>query len=165
MIKFPELLKQKLLYRNSNDLRFPSVAKLLEHRVAEDRLTAELARLIWKRVWARNQAQDLRRGYDADILELLPATASWVQQSWNCPHSISIRKHALNEVLGMSGVEPLYRQRKERINGQWESVSTDIVFAEYLNSGDPYVPTLIWRVGSNGDPFIGCWGDLPEVQP
>lgn len=165
MIKSPNLLRQRLSERahTPNECRFPSVAQLLKHHVAEDRLTAELARLIWKKVWAHNQAYNLRKGYGSDILELLPATRAWVLQCHNMPHSRSIRKHALNEVLGMHGIEVLYRQRKERINGEWVDVNTDIVFAEYLNSGDPYVPTLIWRVGGMG-PLIGCWGDLPEVK-
>lgn len=155
--------------RNSNDSdtttarRFPTAQRLVDSNIAPDLETAEVARLLWRQVWAFPEKQRLKYGLSTPVLDELPQTRAWLRSSYNGHTPISIRREALNELLGFHGVEPLYKTRRERINGAWETVNTDEVFARYLNAGDPYVATLIFRVNATG-PTIGCWGDLPEVN-
>lgn len=138
---------------------FPSIENLLRQGIADSPEQAMAASLLWKRVWANYESHNLRRGGDTPILDQLPATRRWVRACFHRPASLQVRHEALNELLGFYGVEPLYKTRKER----GELISTDEIFAWYLNSGDPYAATLIFRVGKTG-PTIGCWGDLPEVS-
>lgn len=152
--------------RNSNDSntaparRFPTAQRLVDSNIAPDLETAEVARLLWRQVWANPERQRLKYGLSTPVLDELPGTRAWLRSSYNDHTPISIRREALNELLGFQGVEPLYKTRHEPGFGQ---VSTDQVIARYLNAGDPYVATLIFRVNSTG-PTIGCWGDLPEVN-
>lgn len=138
---------------------FPSIEKLLKERVAESPEQALAASLLWKRNWANFETYNVFHGGDTAVLDQLPTTRRWVRACHHRPKPLEVRREALNELLGFHGVEPLYKSRKEK----GELISTDEVFARYLNAGDPYAATLIFRVGRTG-PTIGCWGDLPEVN-
>lgn len=139
---------------------FPSIENLLRNNLADSPEQAMAASLLWKRNWAALEGRNVFDGGDTPVLDQLPATRRWVRACYHRPRPSEMRREALNELLGFHGVEPLYKTRHEPGRGQ---VSTDEIFAHYLNAGDPYVPTLIFRVGRTG-PRIGCWGDLPEVN-
>jgi hypothetical protein len=72
----------------------------------------------------------------------LPAGKRRVDECYNPPKTCDIRMNCLNELFGTHGVE-FMRLR----NGQ---------FADYLNTGDTYAPTIIF---ANGRYYIGSWGD------
>ena len=139
--------------------RFPSIENLLKQGIADSPEQALAASLLWKRNWAALEGCNVFDGGDTPILDQLPATRRWVRACYHRPRPSEVRREALNELLGFHGVEPLYKTRKEG----GELISTDEIFARYLNAGDPYAATLIFRVGRTG-PTIGCWGDLPEVN-
>lgn len=139
---------------------FPSIENLLRNNIADSPEQALAASLLWKRNWASFEIYNVVHGGDTPILDQLPATRRWVRSCYHRSKPSEVRREALNELLGFHGVEPLYKTRHEP---GWGQVSTDEIFARYLNAGDPYVPTLIFRVGKTG-PTIGCWGDLPEVN-
>ena len=139
---------------------FPSIEKLLKERIAESPEQALAASLLWKRNWASIEGRKLVFGGETPVLDQLPATRRWIRLCHHRPNASEVRREALNELLRFHGVEPLYKTRHEPGFGQ---VSTDQVIARYLNAGDPYAATLIFRVGRTG-PTVGCWGDLPEVD-
>ena len=139
---------------------FPSIENLLRNNIADSHEQALAASLLWKRVWANFETLKLSYGGDTPILDQLPATRRWVRLCHHRPHPREVRREALNELLGFHGAVPLYKTRHEP---GWGQVYTDEIFAHYLNAGDPYAATLIFRVGKTG-PTIGCWGDLPEVN-
>lgn len=138
---------------------FPSVENLLRNHIADSPEQALAASLLWKRNWASSESYKVFNGGDTPVLDQLPATRAWVRSCYHRPHTLEVRREAINELLRFHGVEPLYKTRKEK----GELISTDEIFAHYLNAGDPYAATLIFRVGRTG-PTIGCWGDLPEVN-
>lgn len=139
---------------------FPSIENLLRQGIADSPEQALAASLLWKRNWINFETYNVFHGGDTPVLDQLPATRRWVRACYHRPKPLEVRREALNELLGFHGVEPLYKTRHEP---GWGQVSTDEIFARYLNAGDPYVATLIFRVGRTG-PTIGCWGDLPEVN-
>jgi hypothetical protein len=56
--------------------------------------------------------------------------------------------HALNAIEpGLFGLESFQTRKGE--------------YVEYLNAGDTYAPTLIYRAGRY---FVGCWGDIAERE-
>lgn len=138
---------------------FPSIENLLRQGIADSPEQALTASLLWKRVWANSEISNVHNGGDTPILDQLPATLRWVRGCFHRPAALQVRREALNELLGFHGVEPLYKTRKEG----GELIFTNDIFAWYLNAGDPYAITLIFRVGRTG-PTIGCWGYLPEVN-
>lgn len=139
---------------------FPSIENLLRNNIADFTEQALAASLLWKRNWANFEIHNVFHGGDTPILDQLPATRRWVRACYHRPRPLEVRREALNELLGFHGVELLYKTRHEP---GWGQVSTDEILAHYLNAGDPYVATLIFRVGKTG-PTIGCWGELPEVN-
>lgn len=75
-------------------------------------------------------------------LEALPAGAARVQECYHAPTTPDVRLHCLAACGELHGVEGVQSQ-----NGEW---------ADYLNAGDTYAPTLIrwrgrYRVQSLGD--------------
>ena len=141
--------------------RFPTVKALLDRGITDDPLVATVARLLWKKDWAYKA---VRGNYpEIRILDRLPGTRRWAFGCHHYPKSPEVRREALNELLGYFGVEPIYHTRIEGRGDNREVVSTDSLAAHYLNGGDPYVTTLIFPTGS-GTPYIGCWGDHPEVN-
>lgn len=90
-----------------------------------------------------------RRIFEMSRAELLETTAGAARdrECYNAPETWDIRMHALNAAGGFHGVESL------------QTESTD-EYAEYLNAGDSYAPTVIYwrgkyRIQSVGD-FVEC---------
>lgn len=69
-------------------------------------------------------------------------------ECWHAPKTYDLRMHALNAIdAGLHGVESA-----ESVNGE---------YAEYLNTGDTYAPTLIyWR----GNYRVQSLGDFIETM-
>ena len=77
---------------------------------------------------------------------------TWEAQCLNPPSYHERLMCALDEIAETHGVEALWGA------GQyWPEY-------EYLNAGDTYAPTLIYKLES-GRFFVGCWGDLVEKHP
>ena len=86
-----------------------------------------------------------------------PSTQRWVDQCWHRPSSIELQMHALNALMECHGVESHYLEslRMDQgvdVNGQplEDSVEVGIEFT-YLNTGDDYIPTLIFL---EGEPYV-----------
>lgn len=156
------VLSALLEHYDSSSRRFPSAAALMKAGVADYDELAEAARQLWKRDWASAEIGRLRHGGATPVLDLLPQTRAFAKSCLPANFKLG-RLHALNEILGYHGIEEIPTQRRERINGVWETVTGNGIVALYLNAGDPYAPTLILRSDS-GTPVIGCWGDMPEVN-
>lgn len=99
----------------------------------------------------------------SELGEKFPRTQSWVNQCWNMPKVVEIRRHAVDEALGTYGVERVCSDDQPgglRIRGGRE--------LEYCNTGDSYGQTICWefRRGLFGRElvrvFIGSWGDWVE---
>lgn len=78
-------------------------------------------------------------------LETLPAGAKRVAECYHPPKTWDVRMECLNAICdGAFGVESV------QVRDEWLT---------YLNTGDPYTPTLIyWR----GRYRVACWGDIVE---
>lgn len=141
--------------------RFPSVAALIKSGITNDPLVAAVARLLWKKDWAyaavRGNYPEIR------ILDRLPSTRRWAFGCLRYPKSVETRREALNELLGYYGIEDIRKCWYEGRGENRQLVNSNMVVAYYLNGLDPYTNTLIFPVNS-GTPYIGCWGDHPEVN-
>lgn len=153
-----------LLFRqpDAENRRFPSVSALLKSRITDDPMIATVARLLWKKRWAYDAIHNLDPEA-VEILSLLPNTYCWASRCFNYPRSPEVLREALNELLGFFGVENIYHSRVEGRGADRQVVSTGSLAARYLDGGDPYVTTLIFPT-SSGTPYIGCWGEHPEVN-
>jgi len=133
-------------------MRAPSEKALLN---AFRDLTRENAKLI--RALAR--ATD-----DEELLEQLvndnvPGTARYVRSMFSSPYRshmwrVTVALHAMNEIMGTYGVEALGPD----VGGPNPPPY------EYLNSGDTYATTLVYR-RSDDSLHIGSWGDVAERHP
>ena len=65
--------------------------------------------------------------------------------TYHPPHTSHLRLCLLDELANTHGVEAF-----QVSNGDW---------CDYLNAGDPYVPTLI---SFRGRYQVACWGDIVE---
>ena len=65
---------------------------------------------------------------------------------------VTVALHAIDKIMGTYGVEPL------------GPVGTSGPPYEYLNTGDSYGTTLIYRK-STDNLFIGDWGSIAERHP
>lgn len=117
-------------------MNYPSVKTL----VTALRITEEQAKLV--RGVMMKQVRVTDNG-------LFPETNKWLRLCFNPPSGHDLRMSALNEVIGGFGVEVL---------GDVNNYPPDIQ-AEYINTGDTYSATIIYR---DGRYFVGCWGDLAE---
>ncbi len=81
-----------------------------------------------------------------------PKTNEWAASCYNYPRRIDLILSALNELLGTFGVEA-FNSRESRM----------LAIAEYLNTGDTYTPTIIFRHDS-GSFRISSWGDFFEAN-
>lgn len=81
-----------------------------------------------------------------------PVTNKWIAQCWNKPRRIELILSALNELLKCSGVEA-FRARGDQYHA----------CAEYLNTGDTYSPTILFRHDS-GTFRLTTWGDYFEAN-
>lgn len=129
-------------------MRAPSTKRLME---AFD-LTRNQARII------RDLAHAVDDGGLADLVEgnpLLDATDSYVRSLYSDPYRsdcwrVTVALHGIDEIVGGFGVECFGPER-----------SGDFAPAyEYINFGDTYGTTLIYRRA--GSLFIGDWGSIME---
>lgn len=95
--------------------------------------------------------REARRVFDMSRVELLalPVCAARERECYYPPKTWDLRMHALNECGRFHGIESLASERQS--NGY----SAD-EYADYLNAGDSYLPTVIYwrgryRVQSIGD--------------
>lgn len=97
---------------------------------------------------------EARRIFKMSRAELLAtdAGAARNRECYHPPKTWDLRMHALNECGRFHGIESLASERQS--NGY----SAD-EYADYLNAGDPYLPTVIyWR----GRYRVQCVGDFIE---
>lgn len=83
-----------------------------------------------------------------------PQTEKWVNSCYNPLPAKDRKLSALNELLGMHGVEPI---RDEKA---WDRYYGDCV-AEYLNTGDSYAATIVLD-HEKGKWLLTSWGDFVE---
>ncbi|MCE9684602.1 hypothetical protein [Halomonas alkalisoli] len=83
--------------------------------------------------------------------EDVPATAGWVRQCFHRPNDSELFMRAANALLDSHGVELI------RGEGIGDGSGDDL---EYVNAGDPYVPTLIRQGGSL---YLAGQGDMVEA--
>lgn len=93
------------------------------------------------------------------IEDHFPATQEWVFSLHSSPYDSKIWRvttalNAMDEALGSSGVEGLGPPRSGDYAPPYE----------YLNMGDPYVATLIYRRRTD-TLSIGNWGAIVEAHP
>jgi hypothetical protein len=101
---------------------------------------------------------------DGKVLAVLveascPATAAYVRSiSSDLYHShmwrVTVALHAMDQVIGTFGVESL---------GPAQGSSYAPPY-EYLNAGDTYAATLVYKRSSDSL-SIGSWGDIAERHP
>ncbi len=80
----------------------------------------------------------------------VPLAAS-IERPWHSRHTL--RMDLLDTLLETHGVECL--------DGDRDSHSKSPRF-EYLNVGDPYIPTVVWY-RSSGRYYVRCYGDIVEA--
>ena len=77
--------------------------------------------------------------------ETVPAVETWGRQCYHRPSRHELKMAALDAILGTFGVEAAFEDGKV-----WP-------YLEWLNVGDPYVPTVVY---TNGRYKIACYGDF-----
>ncbi len=85
-----------------------------------------------------------------------PATEKWANSCYNPLPAKDRKLSALNELLGMHGVEPI------RSEGAWDNYYGDCV-AEYLNTGDSYAATVLLD-HQRGKWMLTTYGDYVEAM-
>lgn len=143
----------------------PSLQRLND--LNNDPTASLLTRLIWKSL-LRAQISFVRSIYKPEPGQtawldefgpsIFPITHAWIKRCRHAPTTLEVRMELLNELLGYSGVETIYKERRDSWDSSgWASTDTPMFYA--LNAGDPYTPTLYHRIGS---PLlqIGCYADL-----
>lgn len=98
--------------------------------------------------------REARRIFDMSRAELLETDvgAARNRECHSAPRTADLRMHVLNVCGGFHGIESLASERQS--NGY----SAD-EYADYLNAGDSYLPTVIyWR----GRYRVQCVGDFIE---
>lgn len=80
-----------------------------------------------------------------DALESIPVCEERIRECYHAPRTEDLRLTALNAIAGTYGIEGF-----ECRDGSW---------CDYLNVGDPYVPTLVLFRGRYR---VACWGDIAE---
>ncbi len=81
-----------------------------------------------------------------------PKTNDWATSCYHYPRRIELILSALNELMGTFGVEA-FNSRESRMHA----------IAEYLNTGDTYAPTILFR-HDTGTFRITSWGDFFEAN-
>jgi len=119
------------------------------------RISPEQARLVRALAKAADDGEVLR----ALIVGSCPQTAEYVRSMHSSPYDsrmwrVTVALHAMDQVVGTYGVESLGP-------GQGSSYAPPY---EYLNTGDTYGTTLIYKRSSDSL-SIGCWGDITERHP
>lgn len=83
---------------------------------------------------------------------LFPQTNQWIAKCYHKPRRIELILSALNEVLECHGVEA-FNSRESRMHA----------IAEYLNTGDTYSTTILFR-HDTGTFRLTSWGDFFEAN-
>lgn len=114
------------------------------------------ARLIKQIASAADDPKDLEWTINAHC----PATADYVRSMYSDPyHSriwrVTVALHAINAILGTHGVEGL---------GPADESDGYAPPFEYLNTGDTYATTLIYKRATD-NLYLGCWGNVVEGHP
>lgn len=78
-----------------------------------------------------------------------PKTVRWVGQCYNRPDDVALILSALNDILGMHGVEGLGKNDRHPYNPPFE----------YLNTGDAYAATVVYK-SATGHFFISSWDSI-----
>lgn len=100
------------------------------------------------------RAQEARSLLEGSISpDTYPSVASWVSQCWNPPTKRDRLLRALDEIAETYGVEAIF-ENSSRMSPAFE----------YLNTGDPYAPTLIYDHDTNRF-RVTSWGDIVERHP
>lgn len=100
------------------------------------------------------QVRDLIHG-TADPLQFKPVK-TWAESCRHPPKQLDLILEALNVVLKGHGIEPL------SLEGVWNSRYFGTVLALYVNTGDPYAPTILYD--TELDRFVlSCQGDFLEM--
>lgn len=132
-------------------MRAPSVNAMVE-ALGLSTEQAKLVRKLAKHVDDPQKLSDL-------VEESCPRTVDYVRSLHGDPWNshmwrVTVALYAMDEVVGTHGVEGLGSS----------SSSTHAPPYEYLNAGDPYVATLIYKRSSDAL-SIGGWGDIAERHP
>lgn len=134
-------------------MRSPSIKRL----TTEFDITVEEAKLVKALCAARDNEDALR----TLISEKCPATHVYERSLHSSGYSSRMWRttlvlHALDKILNTCGVEAL---RKDGDFG--ESRHGYAPKYEYLNTGDPYSTTLMYKRDTD-NLYIGCWGSVVE---
>ena len=118
-------------------------------------LTPEQAKLVRALAHAADDGEVLSTIVEASV----PKTAEYVRRMHGDPYGshmwrVTVALHAMDQVIGTFGVEPL---------GPTSGPSYAPPY-EYLNTGDTYGTTLIYRRKTDSL-TIGSWGDIAERHP
>lgn len=118
-------------------------------------LTPEQAKLVRALAHAADDGEVLAALVEGSV----PKTAEYVRRMHSSPYDshmwrVTVALHAMDVVVGTFGVEPL---------GPTSGPSYAPPY-EYLNTGDSYGTTLIYRRRTD-TLSIGAWGDIVERHP
>jgi len=132
-------------------MRAPSASTLVE----TFRIDNEQANLIRKLAKYVDEPEKLSEVVEASC----PGTVKYVRSLHSSPWGshmwrVTVALHAMDETLGTHGVEGLGPG----------SGSSHAPPYEYLNTGDSYAATLIYK-RSTDTLFISSWGDIAEKHP
>lgn len=141
-------------------MRVPSLDRLLKAFPSLDEQQAKLIRALGHAVdeGEPDHTYGLRANDKLEKLvdEHVPGTSKYVRSMHSDPYRmhmwrVTVALHAMNEVMGTYGVEALGPD----VHGY------NAPPYEYLNTGDTYATTLIYRRRDNSL-NIGSWGDIVE---
>lgn len=130
-------------------MRSPSVKRL----ISELKLDSKQANLIKKLAAACDDRDDLRELIEARC----PNTHAYATRCYNDPYDshmwrVTMALHAMNDCCRLHGVESLKPD---------EDSSMAPPPYEYLNTGDTYALTLIYKRKTD-TLMLGSWGDIAE---
>ncbi len=132
-------------------MRTPMIGKLVE--------TFKIERKDARHIKTLARLVDDADGLEAYVEKHCAATAAYARSCYHSPWRFAMWRrtmvlHAVLVIVGGNGIEPLGPD----IHG------TEPPPYEYVNMGDPYVATLIYRRETD-NLYIGCWGDIAEKHP
>lgn len=135
-------------------MRAPTVKSLT---AAFRDLTPESAKLIRRIAHATNDGAALAQIINSDYR--CKETERYVAQMYSSPYDsqiwrVTVALHAIDQLLGTSGVEALGPGRSGDYAPPYE----------YCNAGDPYAATLIYKRDTD-NLFIGNWDGIAEQHP
>lgn len=132
-------------------MRCPSIKRLME---TFPDLTRERAGLVRKLAAQSDDGEALRETIQIHCSQTAAYAASCHHDPFDSPMwRRTMVLSAINETVGTFGVEPLWR------NGQQEMSGPPF---EYLNTGDTYAMTLVYRK-STDNLYLGSMGGVVEA--